>query len=494
MMSQPLNIGDSHFLDDSGNFISTKFIDLRDPEDRKPITTLIKGCCKRYALENGETIRLSKPEKFRKAGEDLISDLSEMYFSHREESVVVDDPNDLAEAQLLKDEQNRAAELLQLGTKVTTNSIKRTHTSTHSLSYGKNGWIYCTSIEPLNQEGQDRWWKALNENRALDEQYDHISYIHRPREFVRALGSMVTEQLGPQGRESELTQSLKHSFEGEFKNSAFHKTELIFHGPVIYVDDPYEKISNAPSLILAALWAIFVKGIQYQDQREYRFAIWTEEEPSEKCVDLNISPALLGALRERHAEVSQQTVSEKPLSETNSDFQDTRQDPVDGPTTEKASEPPNSQDGKRRYRSLMDIVIDPSTPIAPHPYTGADPPEDVHEKTTTYAVLSALRLAVEKFSGKRRIDAASSAWHAEPCIRGLCSRFEDPIKNVAVIDDNSIVVNVKFPQGSRSKAKIVFGPLGTSTYKIEDGRATPPRGRERGLATFPPLPEILRAT
>ena len=151
-MSHPFNIGDGYFLDDYGHLITSKFIDLRDLEDRLPIGTLIKGCRQEHALENGNTIRISKPEKFRIDGDDLISDLSEMYFSSPEQSEVVFDPNDLAEAKLRDVELNRAAEILQTGSETTTKSIKKTRTSSQRLSFGKNGWN-CTSMEPLDQEG-----------------------------------------------------------------------------------------------------------------------------------------------------------------------------------------------------------------------------------------------------------------------------------------------------------------------------------------------------
>ena len=442
-MSKPLIISEGSFLDDNDNLITSYFVDLRDPKDRLPITTLTKGCRKEHALESCKTIRISKPAKFRNIGESLISDPSEMNFSRIEEdSVVVDDPNDLAEAQLLNDEQNRAAGILQSGSSVTTKSTKRSRKSTHSLSFGKNGWIFCTSIEPLDQEEQNRWWKAL------DDDYDHVSYIYRTREFVRSLGSMVTEQLGPQGRE--------HESESRFGNldkiRTHYRTQAIFHGPVIYVDDPYEVISNVFSKIELMFLPVFIKGLEYQDQREYRFSIWTEEEPSDQCVDLNITPAMLGSLQERPTASSQQTVLVELASDRNSNSQVAQLDPVEESAIEETQEPSEPPDGKRPYHSLMDIVTDPSTPISPHSYTGADLPEDLHEKTTTYSALRTLRMAVEGFSGKRKTEAASSAWHAEPRIRSLCSKFEDPIKNISINDDNFVVVAVKFSKESRSKA------------------------------------------
>ena len=120
----------------------------------------------------------------------------------------------------------------------------------------------------------------------MDEDYDHISHIYRPREFARALGSMVVDQLGPQGQEDEFT----HSFHGQEARKTRHRTQLIIRGPVLYVEDPYAVFvaddNNMPSGEIMQSFAplifhtVFVKGIEHRDQREYRFVIWTEEEPA----------------------------------------------------------------------------------------------------------------------------------------------------------------------------------------------------------------------
>lgn len=490
-MSHPFNIGDGYFLDDYGHLITSKFIDLRDPKDRLPVGTLIKGCRQEYALKNGNTIRISKPEIFRKDGDDLISDLSEMYFSSPEQSVVVFDPDDLAEAKLKDVELNRAAAILQTGSKTMTKSVKKTRTSSQRLSFGKNGWIYCTSTEPPNQESLDRWWIALNKNRAVGDKYNHISYIRRPREFLRSLGAMVTEQLGPQGRELRLDHTLKHAFEGEINSKTIHKSQMILHGPVVYVDDPYGKVADSSTLFETILLAIFIKSKEYQDQREYRFAIWTEEEPGEEFVDLNISPSMLGSLRERSVAAVQQTNVSVPDHERKPDPISTQKEKYEDPATEIPPEPSASQAGKRINRTLLDVATDPSTPIAPYSYDVMDLPDDLYEKTVTYSAVRALTTAVDGFSGQRRTEIASSAWHAEPCIRRLCARFEDPIKSIAVSDDNYVDVVIKFPQGSRVKARILFGPLGTSSYKIERGWVNPDRGKEKHWQQYLPCQSFL---
>ena len=118
--------------------------------------------------------------------------------------------------------------------------------------------------------------------------------FRRPREFARALGLMVVEQLGTQGQEAEMD----HSFEGAGRICTRHKSQFVFHGPVIYVEDPYARIANAPSESDAMLRSVFVKGMEYRDQREYRFVNSAEEEPSDEFEGLDASMALLGAMQQ----------------------------------------------------------------------------------------------------------------------------------------------------------------------------------------------------
>ena len=53
-------ISEGYMLDDSGNLIVTTFIDLREEGERTAIPALVKGCRREHALEDGETILISK--------------------------------------------------------------------------------------------------------------------------------------------------------------------------------------------------------------------------------------------------------------------------------------------------------------------------------------------------------------------------------------------------------------------------------------------------
>ena len=449
-------------VDNGGHMIFPIYVDLREPADRTSITTLIKGCRRQHAIELCKRLRISKPALFREYGDGLIKDPEEMHASRTMMATeTVNDPHDLAEAKLLNQELNRSSALLQSPVPFQFNTT-RTKTSREKkkwVSFDKNGWLFSTSIEPISKEDESRWWKSI------PDEYDHVSNIYRPREFARALGSMVAEQLGPQGREEEM----KHSFDGEHTLSTRHKCQTIYHGPVIYVEDPYEVIVNAPSVSEFILLSIFVKGIAYRGQREYRFAIMAEEEPSDDFVDLDVSLAMLGAMQE-HRRGSVQQVFPTIISSK------TQHAHEYNPGIEEEQEDFILPSDTRTRSPLLDLLLsfpervnddDPSIPTSPYPYDVTNLPDDLHELTTTYSAVSALRYAVERLNRQRIAEAASSAWHAEPCIRYLCAMFEDPIENISISDDNFIIVTIKYPPESRSEGKLAFGPRGTSTCIIK---------------------------
>ena len=103
---------------------------------------------------------------------------------------------------------------------------------------------------------------------------------------------MVAEQPGPQGNCDPFT----HSFEGEPQIRTQHSTQVLFHGPVIYVADVYALIDAATSKYERMLLSLFAKATQYRDMREYRFAIWAETEPSEEQELLTASAAMVGSM------------------------------------------------------------------------------------------------------------------------------------------------------------------------------------------------------
>ena len=52
-------IDEGFALTDAGHLIQTTYVDLRKPEDRLSITSLVRGCERRYALEHCDTVLIS---------------------------------------------------------------------------------------------------------------------------------------------------------------------------------------------------------------------------------------------------------------------------------------------------------------------------------------------------------------------------------------------------------------------------------------------------
>ena len=98
-------LADGHHVDDAGNRISCAYVDLRDPEERDPVTALQKASSKRHAIPGCETIRISKPSRFLGRGEGIVNG--------------------------------------------------------GEAGYGTNGWVYCVSIEPETAAELAAWRAAM---------------------------------------------------------------------------------------------------------------------------------------------------------------------------------------------------------------------------------------------------------------------------------------------------------------------------------------------
>ena len=443
-MPDPFLMCEGFHIDSFGNVISTTFVDLRDPHDRTTVAVLAKGCRKENSIESLQTVRISKPSHFWEYGEGLIRDRGEGHVTKTYlKASVVDDPEDLEAAHVIDAELNRASELLGMRHKITTRITTRTHTKRRSLSFHKYGWLFCASLEPRDHDEERRWKQSMQPD------YDHVSYIYRPRDFARALASMAAEQLGPRGKEDEL----KHTFHGEGQVRTMHKQQVVYHGPVIYSDKPYQAIADSPTELQFMMRSIFVKDVRYRDQREYRFAVLAEKEPTkeEETVDLDASSTLLETMQE-HLRNPPGQVFPKIVS-----------------TERHASYSPLPID---KFDSMIDIPEPPDVRYGPYSFTPEDPPDDLHELLTEYSGVRALEGAVREATNRRgrgeaqNVKIASAAWHAEPVIRQLCAAFADPIDLISIGDDGLIEITLKFPATSQASGKVVVGPHGTARIKL----------------------------
>ena len=272
-------LADGHHVDEAGNLISCTYVDLRDPVDRSPITTLTKASSKRHAIPGCETMRLSKPSRFLDRGEGLID--------RGEEGSAGGTSRKTARAEDPPDPSGPARAIARAETA----SPERPPAPTDEVHYGRNGWIYCAFIEPETPA------ERAAGRAAMPSGYDAVSPIRRPREFARALGAMAAEQVGPRGR----LVPLRNRVDGQMFCTA-HRSQTVYHGPVVYPDDPYRRLERASSDLELLLLLVFMKHPAHRAQREYQFAVWTDEEPAEDSMDLTVSPTLLEAMRKPRPE------------------------------------------------------------------------------------------------------------------------------------------------------------------------------------------------
>ena len=174
------------------------------------------------------------------------------------------------------------------------------------------------------------------------------------------------------------------------------------------------------------LLPIFVKHHRFAGHGEYRFAIWADEEPSECVVDLDISCAMFGSLKERPSE-SARLFDAGRVAERDSESAEPS-DLGEDAGRDSASRELLDSTSDWFWPGLLESGDNPATPLS----RTIDPTEFAENPraATTAVALSALRSKVAQVRGKRRWKAASAAWHAEPWISHLCKRFVDPIGGV----------------------------------------------------------------
>ena len=386
-------LADGHHVDDAGNLICCTYVDFRDPAERFPIATLTKASSKRHAIPGCETIRISKPGCFLGRGEGFVG--------HGEQAW-----------------ESQVGEPVEEGV-------------------GRNGWIFCASIEPGTDDERTAWRKAMPSGHGT------LSPIRRPRAFARALAAMAAEQAGPRGQ----TVLLRSTVDEQAYCTA-HRSQTVYHGPVVYADDPVRRLECASSDLELLLLLVFLKSAAYQAQREYRFLVWAEEEPEEDHVDLRISPALLDAMQRPGQEPAASGLVSAGMEESSA--------------AEALAEVSRPSEGVE----VLPGLAGPGNPtVSPRRYDIDRMPGDLRERTTAYAALDALRDAVAKSDAACRKDAAAAAWHAEPILQFFCSAFGDGLAGVRVSDDNMIVITAALLGDGPVEARIAVGQRATARAK-----------------------------
>ena len=76
-----------------------------------------------------------------------------------------------------------------------------------------------------------------------------------------------------------------------------HWDQTVYHGSVIFAEDPDGRIESASSVLDLALLRVFMEPVVHRGQREYWFTVWTDGEPGRDRLDLEVLPTLLYAMQ-----------------------------------------------------------------------------------------------------------------------------------------------------------------------------------------------------
>ena len=122
--------------------------------------------------------------------------------------------------------------------------------------------------------------------------YNDYTTIHRPRKFAQALGLMFMDQIGPNATNGRFTHNLK----GTKSIVSLHDSLSVMHGPVLYTENVYDFLNAHQDSALAKIYPLFVKDIEHQDQREYRFVIVGNDDLQRECRDIGVSGMMRDSL------------------------------------------------------------------------------------------------------------------------------------------------------------------------------------------------------
>ncbi len=257
-----LIVSEGAFVTPQGDQVQSVYVDLAG-DLRRNTLCLVKASEPQFNLAVTSSIRLSRPAVFRETGEVLIRDTQEGR-ARTAKSEIIEAPS--GEAEQLRKREKAISVGLKLGPqemsiKSPTKSVKTKSTGS-AVNFGRDWLIYCTSICPPAGE-EDNWKRALPDN------YTSMSHIYRPTQFAQGLGLGICEQIGLRGKPS----LVRSKFTGFRTVEVHRKTQMVLHGPVLYVDDAYRYISEAAEGWESMCAMIFVKSREYTPQREYRFAL-----------------------------------------------------------------------------------------------------------------------------------------------------------------------------------------------------------------------------
>ena len=291
---------------------------------------------------------------------------------------------------------------------------------------------------------------------------------------------MVAQQLGPQGGPIEFT----NSFDDILKNFTRHSVQLLYHGPVIYVDDVYALLKAAKSKTEIVLLSLFAKARRYQHQREYRFVMWAQTEPTEETVLMQASPALTAAMGREFSTGEPQVMPPfESLEEKTNEGEDDCQDEYDADEydagfdqsdvslIDRISQESNALNEFRQR--VLERADDPATVVRPNKLEPAAAlPCEFESLTAMYSAVQTLRNSVnsvrnaDNMTPQQKLEAASAAWYAEQHIRSVCEVFDDPMSGISISPDGFVVVEISLHGRPDITCKMAVAPSGECAMQM----------------------------
>ena len=276
------------FLTPQGNNVLTMYVDLSGEVEEKGLC-LVKATEPQYDLATASTIHLARPKKFRHMdGEVLIQDEQEGR-ARTSTSESVDVPS--KEPELVGERVSALNAALQLGrTKMSvsgSDKSKLSNTSAAAVTFGRDYLIYCTSMRPSKDE-EEAWRKSLPDI------YTSFTPIYRPTQFAQGLGLGVCEHIGARGK----AEPTRAEFNGFRTVEERRRSQMVLHGPMLYVDNPYRCIAEAEPNWEKLFAMIFLKSRErnYAAQKEYRFVMLSIGPEVGDTFDLPVSGVLKDCL------------------------------------------------------------------------------------------------------------------------------------------------------------------------------------------------------
>ena len=211
------------------------------------------------------------------------------------------------------------------------------------------------------------------------------------------------------------------------------------------MDDPDRRLESASSDLELALLLVFTKPAAHRAQQEYRFLVWAENEPADDVLDLDISPALVDAMRKPRPEPEDSGFVRPGAAEYSA------VDELGGGGSSRA---------RAGVETLPAFVGAGKPTVALRSQDAETLPGDLRETATVRAAVEALHEAVDTAEAAYRKDAAAPAWHAEPVLRFICATFGRGIAGMRVNEDGFIVVTAELSPAGAVEASIAVGTGG----------------------------------